>query len=467
VQSWLYLGAGKPRFQKASERTLFSGNDQRAGLRYKKGCILHSTAAINQALRDNLPLGEKLLRIRVDWQQIPKKRRHYYRDREADIKKVSLVIKRDRGKEHLQVHLVYDCLPYRSKEKISEAKEVLNKTVAFDLGPSSLSFVAPETQENGSIRPSNSLKEKIMKERQRRKRIERSLDRSRRITNPDAFKKNGTYIPGQKISVRSKNYRGLQEKLRQSYQRERRLVPLWHEEAAREIIGHELRLVTEKDTVRSWQEGGLGRSVTTLAPATLKARILHEAKVLREHHGLGEERRELNTFQTSLSQLCLCGRKSKKDLSERKHICKNKDCLLHNTTLDRDLFSAYLGYLVAEGNKDSRVVFSEKRGVGKILNKTYHTQEHRTVATALCSVGSLDHNLKMTSDSMSSKEQGQAKTSSQRDPNRDLSKSGGALEIVSSISRVPSERVDNSDAADRNKTQETRSKKKSSGVLRI
>jgi len=467
VQSWLYLGAGKPRFQKASERTLLSGNDQRAGLRYKKGYILHSTAAINKALREGLPLGKKLLRIRVDWQQVPKKRRRYYREKEACIKKVSLVIRKDRGREYLEAHLVYDCLPYRSEERVAEAKEVLNKTVAFDLGPSSLAFVAPEGKASGSIRTSNSLKEKITRERQRRKRLERSLDRSRRITNPDAFRKNGTYIPGQKISVRSKNYQGLQEKLRQSYHRERRLVSLWHEEATREITSHGLRLVTEKDAVYSWQEEGFGRSITTLAPAALKARIIHEAKVLREHHGLGEERRELNTYQTSLSQLCLCGRKRKKDLSERKHICRNKDCLLYNTPLDRDLFAAYLGYLVTEGGKDSKAVFSEKRGVKKILNQTYHTQEHRTVATELCSVGSLDRKPGVAQASMGSKEQGQVKTSSRRDLNKDLSKSKGALGIVDTVSKAPLERVEDLDATDRNKTQYAELKKKPSGVLRI
>ncbi len=51
---------------------------------------------------------------------------------------------------------------------------------------------------------------------------------------------------------------------------------------------------------------------------------------------------EFNTRTTALSQICLCGQKHKKRLSERIHAC---DC---GVTMQRDLFSAYLASFVED-----------------------------------------------------------------------------------------------------------------------
>lgn len=59
VNLWLHGQAGKPRFSSANQQTLLSGNDQKAGLRYKNGYIVHSTQAINQALKVKGSLLEK------------------------------------------------------------------------------------------------------------------------------------------------------------------------------------------------------------------------------------------------------------------------------------------------------------------------------------------------------------------------------------------------------------------------
>jgi hypothetical protein len=416
VNQWLHGQAGKPRFTSANERTILSGNDQRAGLRYKNGYIVHTTAAINKALREKKPLGEKILKIRVDWEDAPKKRRSYYRNQEDKIKKVSLVL--NQGK--LEAHLVYDCLPYRHEDKINRAKDNLNKQVGFDLGPSTLAFVSPADHKSGIIQPQAKLRKQIDLERKKRRRIQRALQRSRQQTNPECYQRNGQYIPGKKIRIRSKNYLQLQDKLRESYKNERNLISEWHNSAAEQLTSLGLELITENDTIKQWQEGDYGKSVTTLAPAALKERIFHEVRVLREHHSLDAENIELNTYTTCLSQTCVCGKRAKKELRERVHSCQNKDCLLYQIPLHRDKFSALLGLWVKElGIKtysSGKKTLDQKLGVKKLLNKTYHTQEHRTVAIELCSIGSLDHNPGITQDSMSSTtvESGQVKTSSRQ-----------------------------------------------------
>ncbi len=49
ISKWMYGKSGKPHYIKSRKRRMLSGNDQRAGLRYKNGYIIHSTAPINKA----------------------------------------------------------------------------------------------------------------------------------------------------------------------------------------------------------------------------------------------------------------------------------------------------------------------------------------------------------------------------------------------------------------------------------
>lgn len=93
INLWLHGQACKPRFTSSSQRTLLSGNDQKAGLRYKKDYIVHSTQAINLALKAREPLGNKLLKIQVDWENIPKKRRKYYSEQPEVSRKLVLLSK--------------------------------------------------------------------------------------------------------------------------------------------------------------------------------------------------------------------------------------------------------------------------------------------------------------------------------------------------------------------------------------
>lgn len=78
--------------------------------------------------------------------------------------------------------------------------------------------MSADNNQSGIIQPTTKMRSEIKKERQKRKRIERALDRSKRATNSDCFRDNGNYISGKKIEVKSKNYLELQERLRKSYQ---------------------------------------------------------------------------------------------------------------------------------------------------------------------------------------------------------------------------------------------------------
>jgi hypothetical protein len=401
VSRWLYGKSQKPRFSSAYRRRVLSGNDQLAGLRYKDGCIIHSNQAINTAQRKSEGLGNKAIKMRASWSGMSKRRASCYQQAIMDgkIKKVSLVM--DEYKTSIQAHLVLDCPVYRHEDKMKKASEAAGKTVSFDLGPSSLAYVSPDNVEQGVIQPSAKLLRQVKNERHNRKRLQRKLQRSRQATNPDCYQEDGQYIPGKKIENKSKSYKRTQARVRQSYQDEQKLIHAWHNNAVDKIISLGLNIITEKDTIKDWQEKGYGKSINLLAPATLKQKILHESRVF------GGQQTELNTYFTWLSQSCICGQRVKKELYQRVHLCQNTDCLLHGIPLHRDKFAALLGLWVKElgttSKKNSKtkkieLVFNEKLGVKRLLAKNYHTNEHRIIAIELCSVGSLDHNLEKSKD---------------------------------------------------------------------
>ena len=104
-----------------------------------------------------------------------------------------------------------------------------------------------------------------------------------------------------------------------------------------------------------------GKSVGESAPASLKASLFRTAEKLG---GRGEL---INTFQTRLSQTCLCGEIKKKTLSERTHSCAS--CGL---VIGRDILSAFLGCFT----QNSAV----KKGRKEIINSSLDLAAARSAA---------------------------------------------------------------------------------------
>ena len=92
---------------------------------------------------------------------------------------------------------------------------------------------------------------------------------------------------------------------------------------------------TEKLSYKAFQKR-YGQSIAVRAPKLFLTILSRKA----ERAGGGVI--EFNTRTTALSQVCFCGQKHKKRLSERVHTC---DC---GVTMQRDLFSAYLARFVED-----------------------------------------------------------------------------------------------------------------------
>ncbi|MBE0428023.1 MAG: hypothetical protein IBX72_15455 [Nitrospirae bacterium] len=160
--------------------------------------------------------------------------------------------------------------------------------------------------------------------------LQRKTDRQRRANNPDNYNPDGTIKKGKRLKwKRSKGYIETQAKIRELH----RLVKETRKAALNELSSTLVALgclfKTEKNKYKSWQSN-YGKSVGSYAPSYFIKDVYSKAE------NAGNEAVKL-PLKNALSQMCVCGVKRKKNLSERLHSC---EC---GCISQRDILSAYLG----------------------------------------------------------------------------------------------------------------------------
>jgi len=112
-----------------------------------------------------------------------------------------------------------------------------------------------------------------------------------------------------------------------------------HGRLIKELLELGVDFKIEKINYKAWQKL-FGKSIGAKAPG------LFVELLRRKAESAGGGVYEFSTFQTKLSQTCVCGRIKKKSLSERLHIC---EC---GVKIQRDLLSSYLGLFVENDQLD-------------------------------------------------------------------------------------------------------------------
>ncbi len=262
--------------------------------------------------------------------------------------KSSQIFKRSiAGRERWFVHICLEGEAYRDTEKerrhrarlVSRFGEAFQgQSVSVDFGPKRIAVSNEFISFEDCIVP-QSLKGLIGE----CKALQRKMSRSLRLNNQEAFRA-GSLRKGVRLN-RTRNYQklALQKKERDRRMACHRKCILGHR--AHEIIQLGLVVKLENISYKALQKR-YGKSVGESAPASLKASLFRTAEKLG---GRGEL---INTFQTRLSQTCLCGEVRKKALSERTHSCMS--CGL---VIGRDTLSAFLGCftqnsIVKEGRRE-------------------------------------------------------------------------------------------------------------------
>jgi len=248
-----------------------------------------------------------------------------------------------RGRERYFALLCIEGKSYRNKDYLAQ---VTSELQALDLGPG---VFGQCSSEEGSVLPlltPEAHQERKDTQKQKR-RLQRKQQRSRRANNPQAFRKDGTSIKGERQHKKSKHG----QKITQSLQKLSRNESIHRQQEQQDLIRYIIttggnKIAIEDLDYRSWQRC-FGNTTGFTAPGEFIDRLEAECEIT------GGELLKLNHWVLALSQYCLCGHRVKKPRNCKVHVCEH--CGLgQNTPLDREIFSAFLARLRAELGSDEK-----------------------------------------------------------------------------------------------------------------
>src|SRR5208337_2034246 len=234
-------------------------------------------------------------------------------------------------------HLVSDIREYPKTSKTIELIRSLGLSKqfqgAFDMGPKHMAVFL--RNEQSSIALFQPIVDKLTDYAKEMRLLQRHLDRQRRQNNPDNFNADGTIRKGKKLKWhRSKAMIVTQGKIRELHRAIRETRKTVQRELASIIVALSDSLKTEDVSYKSWQKA-YGKSVGNFAPSLFMTDVFSNAE------SAGSETTKI-PLKTALSQLCVCGLKKKKKLSQRVHDC---ECGVRS---QRDVFSSYLALFYQE-----------------------------------------------------------------------------------------------------------------------
>jgi hypothetical protein len=225
---------------------------------------------------------------------------------------------------HYFVQLVLEGMPYQ-KPKNRPGHDV----IGLDIGPSTIAVVPREGHARLLI-----LCEELAPDARKKRRLERKLDRQRRVNNPQNYDEKGCVKKRGKQHLMWKNSKGYLAVRRRLAHHERKLAAhrkSLHGRLVNEIVHVGNHICIEKISYKGWQKQ-FGKSVGLRAPGML---IDHLRRTVAS---TGGTLHEFPTRTTKLSQYCHgCNRYEKKPLSQRWH-----HCACGVGPVQRDLYSAFL-----------------------------------------------------------------------------------------------------------------------------
>ena len=240
------------------------------------------------------------------------------------IKYVRFVKKEIRGKNHYYAQLICEGQPAIKANEDGERIHLIgNETIGLDIGPSTIAIVGDTKAELTMFA------EEVARDHQKIRRLQRKQDRQRRANNPDCYDEKGRAIKGKHPTKKSHTQAHTESLLREQHRKETSYRKTLHGQLANKVIAMGTIIKTEKINYKAWQKM-FGRSIGVRAPKLFLSILTRKAE------SAGGKVEEFSTYHTALSQICLCGQKHKKRLSERVHQC---DC---GVVAQRDLFSAFL-----------------------------------------------------------------------------------------------------------------------------
>jgi len=246
------------------------------------------------------------------------------------IRNCKLVREEIRGEDRWSVHITVEGIPLLN---FVPAKDGL---AGLDLGTQGIAIAADSGIRKQSPKDDEDFVKKLEALGAQERRMQRHLDRMDRAKNPDAYDEKGRSIKG-KRREHSKECK----KVRKSLNELERVVAAFRDiknsETANGIMEGARTIKAEACSVEGWK-ALFGKSISDYAPGSIINKLEYKAKMV------GAEMLRINTYQTCLSQYCVCGYHfPKEDCTLDK---RTKVCPICGRTCDRDDLSAYLARYV-------------------------------------------------------------------------------------------------------------------------
>lgn len=253
------------------------------------------------------------------------------------VKYVRLIKRELNGKVRYFAQLVNEGLPFQKAKNT-----VGDELVGVDLNVSTVAVVGDTRSELLSFADKVPAYDKEIAS------LQRQMQRSQRLSNPENYEPNFEARKGRKTVTRlgkpkkgkrkwrkSKRYLQIAQKKREL----QRCRTAYAKSQNRKLVNDTLRIgkiiKTEKVSLKGWQKR-YGKAIGAKSPGFFMSELVRKAE------RAGGQVIKFSTQKTALSQTHLCGERIKKSLSERVH----KD--LAGFEMHRDLFSAFLARYVVE-----------------------------------------------------------------------------------------------------------------------
>jgi len=302
--------AQKVRFKRYGELNSLEGKNNDSGIRWRDNKVIWN-------VRNNLELKAV---IDMDDSVIA-------HGLSCPVKYARIVRRVIRGKVRYYVQLVCEGKPYQ-KEK----NKVIKGKTGLDVGPSIVAEIgSAEANLHLFCRELDDIQTKIRV-------LQRQMDRQRRANNPDNYNPDGTVKKGKKNWKNSKRYLKTKAKFAELNRRQAAYRKSLHGRLINDILRRGNEIYLENVSYKAWQMI-FGKSVNYRAPGMFVLELKRKAEAS------GGSLNEFPTNSTALSQMCQCGRKEKKKLSDRWHEC---EC---GVSTQRDLYSGFLARHVKTDDK--------------------------------------------------------------------------------------------------------------------
>lgn len=197
--------------------------------------------------------------------------------------------------------------------------------------------------------------------------IQRKMQRSQRVNNPDCFepdfqkkkgrkvvKMKGKFKKGSKIKIRSKTYKKIARKKRELQRKKSEYAKSQNRGLVNQILSKGVRVQTENVLVKAWQKVW-GRAISSKLPGYFQSELVRKAE------SAGGSVVKFSTQKTACSQTHLDGQRRKKKLSDRVHYD------VTGPVLHRDIFSAFLALCVVDEQLPSVEELNSKFSAMEIL----------------------------------------------------------------------------------------------------